>query len=286
MQTSLLIAGATGSIGYETLLLARQNGYRIRTFSRSISRIARLADEVVTGDATRHGAMDGLCKGIETVVSTIGASVSPEHPDRRSFRQIDTAANLRLIEQAIASGVRRFVYVSVHIEPDYAQTAYVRAHEEVVRALQTSGLHYTVVRPTGLFSAMASLLDLARKGLIPRIGAGKARTNPVHQTDVAEVIHQHLANGPGEVTVGGPQTFERTEIAEMAFRAIRRKPRLLPVPAGIMRAAGRLMRLWNPRMGELTEFLTAVSTCDCIAPVRGVRKLEDYFRDVASRRRR
>ncbi|MBL8228469.1 MAG: SDR family oxidoreductase [Bryobacterales bacterium] len=280
----ILIAGATGSIGSQFVQLARSDGHRIRAFSRSAERLRGLADEIVTGDATHAGTMDGICNGVEIVVSTLGASVSPDHPGKRPFRDVDTAANLRLLDAAKSAGVRRFVYVSVHIEPGYANTAYIRAHEEVVRAVAQSGLSHTVVRPTGVFSAMASFLDLARKGAIPRIGDGRARTNPVHEADVAEVIRTHLNEGPEEVNVGGPEILERREIAAMAFAALGRKPRLLPVSPVLMRTMGKMMGLWNPRMGELTEFAAAVSVTDSIAPMGGRRKLGEYFREAAARR--
>src|SRR3712207_8223785 len=59
---------------------------------------------------------------------------------RSGFREVDTVANLNLLEAAKEAGVRRFVYVSVHVQPDYARSAYIRAHEEVVSELSKPGI--------------------------------------------------------------------------------------------------------------------------------------------------
>jgi hypothetical protein len=38
----------------------------------------------------------------------------------------------------------------------------------------------------------------------------------------------------------------------------------------------------NPRIAALLEFGTEVSLVDCVAPVRGTRRLEDAFREAAA----
>lgn len=132
------------------------------------------------------------------MISCLGAPVDPHARERRSFFAVDTAANTSLLREAVRAGVRRFVYVSVHVESAYASTAYVRAHEEVVSQLAASGIGYTVIRPTGVFSALAGMRVMAQRGALPRIGRGDARTNPIHEADVAEWIGRHLDGGPTE----------------------------------------------------------------------------------------
>ncbi len=69
---------------------------------------------------------------------------------------------------------------------------YARAHESFVVLLRDSGLPSTVVRPTGFFSVFGESLHMARKGRGILIGSGGARTNPVHEEDVAAVCVEAL----------------------------------------------------------------------------------------------
>ena len=84
-----------------------------------------------------------------------------------------------------------------------------------------------------------------------------------------------------ETSIGGPQTFTRREIAELPFRILGKKPRVVPVPASVFRLGAKMAGLSNPRLRELLEFVTAVSTTECRAPELGRRRLEDYFRTIA-----
>ena len=278
----VFVAGATGAVGFEFVRLAKAKGCFLHTLSRSpenARKLAGLADQVEVQDVCK--GMPSL-KGIEVVVSSLGAPVTLNSPEKRSYREVDLQGNRRILEAAAGARVRRFLYVSAHLEPGYRHTAYIRAHEEFVDALRRSGLNYSVIRPTGVFAALNDFVKLARKGLTTVIGDGRARTNPVHQVDVAVQMLEHLDSGPDEMSVGGPETFTRREIAELAFRVLGKRPRVLRVPAAAFRLGARAVGLANPRLGDLLEFVAAVSTTDCVAPSIGGLRLEDYFRGIAA----
>ncbi len=268
----LLIAGSTGTVGSRLVQLAV--GRPVKTLSRS----AQPGDHVSVDAAAGVG---GVCEGIETVFSALGASVSLNAKESRGYREVDTSANLNLITEARRAGVRRFVYVSAHVGPGYAHTAYIRAHEEVVEALRASGLFYTIVRPTGIFTALDDLIGMARRGFGVVIGSGKARANPVHPQDVAQLCFDCLDSGPLEISIGGPEILTRRQIVETAFEALGRPPRIRSVPAGVMRFGGKVLGLANRRKAELLEFAAAVSTSDSVAPTTARRILLDYFRERA-----
>jgi uncharacterized protein YbjT (DUF2867 family) len=157
-------------------------------------------------------------------------------------------------------------------------TAYAAAHERFARELAASGLEWAVVRPTGFFGFFLEVLRMAERGLVPVVGAGTARTNPVHEADVAQVVADAASGLSGEIPVGGPDLFSRGEIVEMAFQAARRAPRRVRMPPAVLRAAASATGLINPRIGALLRFGIEVSRVDCIAPEGGRMRLEDYFR--------
>jgi uncharacterized protein YbjT (DUF2867 family) len=283
----VLVAGASGLIGREVVKLLVEAGHGVRTLSQNKERAERLrslTNDVWVADATAGGSLRGVCEGIDVVVSALGAPVLPGAGTRRSFGDVDRAANERLLAEAKSAGVRRFVYVGVYTTPAYADTAYVRAHAEVERQIRDSGLEHGFVRTTGVFGALAELVAMARKGPVPLIGDGSARTNPVHELDVAEsVLRAALAPGSTEVEFGGPETLTRRRIAELAFHACGKAPRLLALPIWLMRVIAWFYGLVNRRMSELLAFVIPVSTTDCVAAPGGTRKLGAYFEEVAAR---
>jgi uncharacterized protein YbjT (DUF2867 family) len=284
----ILVAGASGLIGWETLGLLKTAGHHIRSLSRDPGRAARLsavADEVRLADAKAPRSLEGVCDSIDVVVSALGAPVSPASFARNSYLETDLAANLALLSVARTAGVRRFVYVSVHIEPSYAETRYARAHTDFEDALRSSGLEYGIVRPTGVFGTFLQMLPMARLGVIPLIGDGRALSNPIHERDVAACIVD-LALGPGtqaELDAGGPEVLTRRAIAELAFRAVLKKPRLPTSPPEIARFSAAMIGLVNPRSRDFIDFITLASTHDCVAPVRGQQRLGPYFEARSSR---
>ena len=280
MPKRILIAGASGSIGLELLKQARAAGYWIRAQARATGHyglLARYADDVVLADATKHLSLEGIARDVDTVVSCLGAPVAVAHPEKRGYDEIDYLANRNLLEQAQSAGVERFVYVSVHLAPGYAHTAYAQAHESFVDKLQLSKLRHTVVRPTGLFCVFLDLLAYAKLGMVPLIGDGQARTNPIHEADVAHVVLQHLEDGPASVSCGGPEIFSRRQIATLAFAALGRPPRIVQVPPALFRLMGHLTGLTSRRRAQLFEFAGSVSVHNALAPPVGTQRLEDYL---------
>ena len=279
MKTSVLIAGATGSVGSEALRIAKDRGYRVTALARNAQRLRDIADRSIAFDATQ--GIPELA-GHDVVISALGAPIAFAHKDRRGFRNVDFAGNLNLLKAARRAGVSRFIYVSVHIEIGYAGTAYVLAHEEFVNALQASGMPYTIIRPTGIFTAFHDFIPMARRGMMIVLGNGSARTNPVHQADVAQACVDSINAGPAELNLGGPDTLTRRAIAELAFNAVGRRPRIVNLPPSLMEFGGYVAKIANPRLGEMLEFVSRVATVDCIAPALGSQHLSDYFQTLAA----
>jgi len=236
----------------------------------------------VRGDLTQPATLAGACNGVDVVLSCAGATmVLGSRHDRQSFNAVDFAGNSNLLDEAERAEVEKFVYVSVHYNGLLRHTTYVEAHEAFVRRLTTSRVIHTVMRPTGYFSFFDDMVRFAARGRVPVIGDGTARTNPIHEQDLAEACVAAITQPEQEVELGGPAIYSREEIALLAFEALGRPARIVKVPAGVFRAVSWLLKPYNTRLSALLEFGTAVSQVDTIAPRRGTRDLLWYFRTRA-----
>lgn len=289
----VVVFGATGSVGKHVVQLLRQKGLPVRQISRQATSAGNAAQ--ITADLRTPDTLKPALAGATGIISCAGGSVSIHRPGQTSFLESDAEGHANLAEavrQGQAEGrcnVQRIVYCSAYAADTaaYAATTYIQAHRQAEANLQATGIGCHVVRPTGIFSALSELVDFARKGYCPVIGNGLAKSNPIHPRDVAEAIVQELFSAAQDTAtlrirdVGGPDLLTRREMAEAAFRAVKRKPRIFSTPPAVMRGLGSCLGPFRPRTAELLRFYAAVSVEDCIAPVAGKRSLADYLEAYA-----
>ena len=274
----ILVAGATGHLGRQIVLELKRQNHWVRALTRNPIRPFDIADEVVGGNLNRIGSLHAACGEIDVVISAAGSSVSPSLSKKEpAYLTVDYWGNRNLLKVAGTSGIKRFIYISVYNTPAIQHLEYVRAHTRFADELASSGLSYAIIEPTGFFSAFNTILDIARSGIAPMIGNGQARTNPIHEKDLAKVCVDALENGNGRISVGGPEVFTRKRIFELAFEALGKKPRFIKVPGMMISAQNKVVSIFDPRLAQLTSFLQTVSQVDVIAPAFGTNRLEEYF---------
>jgi len=289
MAQTVLVAGSTGYLGKYAVRAFKQRGYRVRALTRDEARLAdpgpftappvsEFVDEVFVGEVTKPETLDGLMDGVDLVFSSVGIS---RQRDGLSFDEVDHRANRRLVELAMQAGVARFVYVSLWGQAEIGHLEIVRAHEKVVAALEESGLPHCIVRPSGYFSDMGVLLDMARRGRSFLVGAGVNRFNPIHGADLAEVCVDAMASDQREIGAGGPDTMTQRQAAELAFAVLGKEPRITVLPMWLMRGGVRLIGLLNAQFGDLFEFIVTAGEIDGVAPAVGTTTLRSYFEGLA-----
>jgi uncharacterized protein YbjT (DUF2867 family) len=284
---TILVAGAGGHTGKHIVPMLIEQGYSVRLLTRAKSRLAALYPkaDIVEADITNAASLRGVCTGVQAVISTIGASLDMnDFRDKRSFHEIDFGGNKNLFAEAERANVQKFVYLSA-FGGETTNTVYTNEHEALVQLLKKNGMKYAVVRPTGFFYVNGEFLSMAQKGRAMMIGDGSARTNPIHEADVAKACVDALTSTETSIDIGGAETFTRKEIIELAFRVLNKKPVISRAPYGVMRVASKLARPINRRLGDLVEFVSVVATKDCVAPaMQTQQRLEDYFRVMAGGR--
>jgi uncharacterized protein YbjT (DUF2867 family) len=283
LAEKVLVAGAGGRLGRHLVKELAACGYGVRALVRDPCTMAGEDLDVFGCDARRPESLAGACEGVGSVVSAMGASLALRYtPPGASYWDVDLRANLNLLAEARAAGVRKFVYVSLYGAEALRGLAYVDAHEEFVAALRSSGMEHAVVRPTGFFYVFGEIFKMAARGRAFLVGDGRARTNPVHEADVARACADALASDERELPVGGPEVYTRRGAAELAFRALSRTPKITSLPPGVVGALVAPVRLFDRRLYDLLAFGVAVGAADVVAPPYGTRGLAEYFRRMAA----
>ncbi len=281
----ILVAGASGFLGRHIVQELGTRGYGVRALIRDPDKrglIKGTQDTIVIDLLNAAAHVREAMKGIDVVLSAAGQPCTLKRTaDRSSFRQVDPQINRALLEAAIEQGVRKFVYITVLAGPQLQDLDYVAAHEQFVDELKASPIDHTVVRANGFFYSYIDLLDFARRGLAISFADGRARSNPIHEADLALACVEAIENHRREIDVGGPEIVTRREEVELAFAAIGQRTRVLRIPGPLLKAVLPLIRLSDRRRGEMLEFLAAISAADVLAPAHGSRRLGDYLREYA-----
>ena len=196
----VLVAGGHGKIALRLLRLLAAKGHRARGLIRSPGQapdLEAVGAVAVLGDLEADASLATYVEGADVVVFAAGAGPG-SGPERK--RTVDLGGAVKLVDAALAVGVRRYVMIS-SIGADRPQAAsggmrpYLEAKAEADDHLMASGLEYTIVRP-------GSLTDDPGTGRV-RVSTELGGRGAVPRDDVAAVIAQVL-DAPNTIGV----TFE------------------------------------------------------------------------------
>jgi nucleoside-diphosphate-sugar epimerase len=95
------------------------------------------------------------------------------------------------------------------------------------------------------FSDMRNVLTMARRGIVLVFGGDRFHINPVHGKDVVEACVSTIHGTEWEVGFGGPSVYTHREIAEAAFRALGKAPKILSLPTHLAKFMLRLLRMFT-----------------------------------------
>ena len=193
-MTTVLVVGATGSIGRLVVEEAIRHGYRTRALVRDRDKARTLpADtDVVVGDVTRPDTLPAAVTGIDAVVFTHGShggKADAENVDYAGVRNLLRALGSRPVRIALMSAIG-----VTNRTGDYNRSTeahdWKRRSERLVRA---SGSPYTIVRP-GWFDYNAP--DEHRLVLLQgdTRQAGDPSDGAVARRQIAEVLVRSLAS--------------------------------------------------------------------------------------------
>jgi uncharacterized protein YbjT (DUF2867 family) len=281
--TKILLAGATGYLGRFVTRELVERGYQTRIVVRNKEKHKEPAPnlEVVEAQVTQPQTLQGICDGIDAVISTVGIT---RQKDGLTYMDVDFQANANLIDEAIKSQAKKFIYISVLNGEKIRHLKGGEAKERLGDYLKESGLDYCIIRPNGFFSDMGDFLKMAKGGKVYLFGDGELKINPIHGKDLAKVVVDAIDQDDREINVGGPDMLSQNDIGALALKALGKPVKIVYLPDWIRRAV-----LWSIRTltGQKTygpiEFFMTTMVMEMQAPQYGTERLEDFFNREAKK---
>ena len=265
----ILTVGGSGTLGR---IVARQllaGGELVRLMTRRPSAVewARNAGaEVVPGDLLDSASLVRACTGVRAVVC---AAHSMTGRGRNASVHVDDAAHRHLIDVAKSSGVQHVVYTSVHQpSPEYQLVPFFRIKQEVEDYLRTSGMAYTILRPTAFMDFHAHVLigePVLAGRTVKLIGRGERPRNFVAAQDVAAFVVRALGDPSllGQtIAIGGPQNLSPVDVVRIYERHAHRIARVTRLPLVVARTVSRLTERLHPGVSQILKIAVLADTTD------------------------
>jgi NADH dehydrogenase len=253
-MTTVSVFGGTGFLGRRLVRRLATEGVTVRVAVRHPERARGLGAAgldrvtVLCADVRDQASVAAAVAGAEAVVNAVSAYVEK---DGVTFEAVHEQGAKTLAQESAAAGVARFVLVSgIGADPE-SGSSYIRARGRGERAVQQAFPGVTVVRPGAMFgpgdALFGTLADVARLlPVLPLIGGGRTRLQPVYVEDVAEAIARVLADpgtAGGTYELAGPGVYTLRELVGITLRLIGRRRLLVPVPFAVAEVQARLFEL-------------------------------------------
>jgi NADH dehydrogenase len=243
-ETLVTIFGGSGFLGRHLVRALAKRDYRIRVAVRRpelaghlqpLGRVGQI--HAVQANIRNAESVAAAMRGADIAINLVG--IMAEGGAQR-FDAVQAAGAATVAQIAAASGARMIHVSAIGADPDSA-SRYARSKAAGEAAVLQAASEATIFRPsvvfgpeddfTNRFAAMARMLPV-----MPLIGGGKTRFQPVYVGDVATAIADAAdrKTRPGAIyELGGPEVLTLRDIFTIILDITDRKRPLVPLPFGL-----------------------------------------------------
>lgn len=258
----ILVTGGTGFVGRAVVRELVRQGLSVRVLARQPERpsarqlVRETGCACWAGDILDPRSLDAALKGVEAVIHLVGII---RESGRQTFMRVHGEGTHHVVEACRRAGVSRLVHMSASGTRPYAPAPYHRGKWAGECAVRASGLDWTIFRPAVIYGpgdGFCRLLALPMRpplrwlsgGMVPMVGEGTTRVQPVRVEEVAEMFVralQHPVAIGGTYELGGvPISFRQLLLELGAAYGVRVYP--VPVPREMVYAAAWLVEVLSP----------------------------------------
>jgi NADH dehydrogenase len=251
------VFGGTGFLGRHIVAGLSRDGVAVRIAVRhrdqAIFHGAPDGGQITSmaADVRDEAAVGAAIAGVEGVVNAVSAYVEKGGITYTDIHELGAGNIARACHQ---QDVQCLVHIS-GIGADPASTSlYIGARGRGDLLVGQAFPRAMILRPSVMFgpddaflNALAKIIRLTP--VIPLIGGGRTRLQPIDVRDVAEAALRSLQNPGSEGRIyelGGAETYTLREITELVAARMRRRPAFIPIPFALARS-----------LAQMSEFLPA-----------------------------
>lgn len=239
-KTSMLVIGATGTLGRQVVRRALDEGYDVRCLVRPRPVPADFLREwgatTVFGDLSDPEELPAALVGVHTIVDC--ATGRPEEP----IKKVDWDAKCKLIQSAKVMNVQKYVFMSIDKCDKHPEVPLMNIKYCTERYLEASGLNYTTLRLCGFMQPLISayavpiLEEQAVWGTSDQTKVAYMDTMDIAMMTMAAV--REPASDKKTYTLAGPRAYTTREVIAMCEKLAGVEAEVTVVP-GVTLAVAR-----------------------------------------------
>jgi uncharacterized protein YbjT (DUF2867 family) len=259
----ILVTGGTGFVGGHLIRRLREKNIPVRAVVRAPEKAGPLRDlgvEVVKGDVSDRESLDAAAAGVERVVHLVG--IIQEAPGQ-TFKAIHVEGTRTVVAAAKKAGVHHFFHQSALGSRPKAASEYHRTKWEAEDLVRESGIPYSILRPSLIYGPgdkfTMRLSDMLKfSPVLPVVGSGKAKVQPIYIDDVVTCIEKAVTGDAhlNEIyEIGGPEQLTYEEVTKAIARAMGIWRPKVNVPMLFMKPMARVLEAVLPNPPVTTDQL-------------------------------
>jgi uncharacterized protein YbjT (DUF2867 family) len=260
-QPLVTVFGGSGFIGRHLVRRLCAKGWRVRVAVRRPNEALFLKPmgdvgqvQLVQANIRDDGSVRAAVSGSDYVINLVGILFES---GKQSFSAVQAEGPGRIGAAASAAGVKRVVQISAIGANAESESDYAKSKAAGEAALHAAFPSATILRPSivfgpedDFFNRFASLARMLP--MLPLIGGGETRFQPVYVADVADAIMAVLADGTtaGKTfELGGPRVYSFRELMEIVLHETGRRRPLIAIPLGLAKLKAWFLQLLpNPML--------------------------------------
>ncbi len=255
MNTNLVtVFGGSGFLGRHTVRALARAGWRIKIatrhpargfFLRPLGTVGQI--DFVKCDVADAQSVSAAVMGASAVINLTGILFQKG----QTFEDVQAEGAANIAQAAAAAGVNALVHVSAIGADAQSGSEYATTKAQGEQSVREAFPDAVILRPSivfgpedaffNKFASMARFLPM-----LPLVGGGHTRFQPVFVGDVAAAIVQALAS-PGArgrtFELGGPSIYSFKELLQMILRETGRKRLLVPLPFALASLKAAFLQL-------------------------------------------
>lgn len=262
---SVLIVGATGTLGRQVTRRALDEGFEVRCLVRGFKKAAFLKEwgaELVRGDLCNPESLAPAFEGVTAVIDA--ATARPT--DSLSIREVDWDGKVNLIQAAKAANVDRYIFFSILDSEKFPDVPLMDVKRCTELYLAESGLNYTILKPAGFLQGLIGqyAIPVLENQAVWVMG----ETAPIaymDTQDIAKFAVRALKVPETEnrtFPVVGSRAWGPYEIIRLCERLANKEAKVTRMPIGVLRASRRMTRFfqWGWNVSDRLAFAEVMAT--------------------------
>lgn len=247
------VFGGSGFVGRHLVRALAKRGYRVRVavrrpdlaqFLQPIGNVGQI--HAVQSNLRYPQSLSRALDGADAAVNLVGILAEE---GSQTFDSVQADGARAVAEAAAAARIARFVQMSAIGAAANSDSAYARTKAAGEAAALAAIPTAVITRPSivfgpedGFFNRFATLARISP--VMPLVGGGETRFQPVYVGDVAEAIALAVDGKARTGTIyelGGPEIRTFRELIEYVLAVTGRKRMMVPLPFGVARIQARVL---------------------------------------------